>query len=185
MRLVLAGERPANDGFLRDDALLVVVILADEDDCSASDPSMFDPMSTEPLGYLPHRCTAQGVVCGGVAPTTLGSYQDCQPNQLSGYVHPVSRYRDFLDGLKPDPRHVLLVNITGIAAPFEVIESGTPGEPELGQSCTSGTGSAKPAVRLNWLSEHVERAFTASICDDIPTTMASVATLVRTALDGR
>lgn len=33
----------ANDGFLRDDSLLVVIVVSDEDDCSTWNPSIFDP----------------------------------------------------------------------------------------------------------------------------------------------
>lgn len=35
----------ANAGFVRDDTLLAVVIVTDEEDCSASDPNLFDPTS--------------------------------------------------------------------------------------------------------------------------------------------
>jgi hypothetical protein len=35
-----------NDGFLREDSLLVVIVVSDEDDCSASDNSIFDPASS-------------------------------------------------------------------------------------------------------------------------------------------
>ncbi|HWN70895.1 MAG TPA: hypothetical protein VNM90_24805, partial [Haliangium sp.] len=49
----LAFESPDNAGFLRTDAVLAVVFLTDEDDCSAFDPAMFDPSQTSldsPLG---------------------------------------------------------------------------------------------------------------------------------------
>jgi hypothetical protein len=42
----MSGEghgEDANAGFLREDSLLVVVVVSDEDDCSASDPSIFVP----------------------------------------------------------------------------------------------------------------------------------------------
>ena len=35
-----------NDGFLREDSLLVVIVVSDEDDCSASDSSIFEPASS-------------------------------------------------------------------------------------------------------------------------------------------
>jgi hypothetical protein len=41
MYLALDGN-PANQGFLREDAHLAVVIFADEDDCSVADPHLFD-----------------------------------------------------------------------------------------------------------------------------------------------
>jgi len=43
MKEALDGTNTGNAGFLRDDAYLAVIILADEDDCSDKDPSLFDP----------------------------------------------------------------------------------------------------------------------------------------------
>lgn len=37
-------------GFLREDSLLVVVVVSDEDDCSANDPSLFDAVLAEEAG---------------------------------------------------------------------------------------------------------------------------------------
>jgi len=45
-----------NAGFLRDDAILLIVMLTDEDDCSAIDPRIFDPVSTVYGGDLNLRC---------------------------------------------------------------------------------------------------------------------------------
>jgi hypothetical protein len=46
----IAGEghgEDENDGFLREDSLLVVIVVSDEDDCSASDQSIFVPSAYE------------------------------------------------------------------------------------------------------------------------------------------
>lgn len=40
----------ANAGFLREDSLLVVVVVSDEDDCSASDQTLFDPFALSEAG---------------------------------------------------------------------------------------------------------------------------------------
>lgn len=45
-----------NAGFLRDDAILLIVMLTDENDCSALDPGIFDPASTVYEGDLNLRC---------------------------------------------------------------------------------------------------------------------------------
>jgi hypothetical protein len=47
----LDGHAPQNAGFLRDSATLGIIILADEDDCSAKDTSLFDPANAA-LGPL-------------------------------------------------------------------------------------------------------------------------------------
>lgn len=58
-----------NEGFLRDDALLGIVLLTNEDDCSApSDSALFDPNmtdpATDPYGALQsYRCTEFGIAC--------------------------------------------------------------------------------------------------------------------------
>jgi hypothetical protein len=44
----------ANDGFLRDDSVLALVFVAGEDDCSVSDPALFDP--ARDLGFPTTRC---------------------------------------------------------------------------------------------------------------------------------
>ena len=75
----------ANAGFLRPDALLHVVLLTNEDDCSAPpDSDLFDSTSSmvsDPLGPLQsYRCNEFGHLCGGVPPprTPAG------PTDLSG-----------------------------------------------------------------------------------------------------
>ena len=47
-------EQPENAGFLRPDSVLGVVVLTDEDDCSADDASIFDP--TDFVTPLEGRC---------------------------------------------------------------------------------------------------------------------------------
>jgi hypothetical protein len=44
-----------NAGFLRDDTALAIVMVTDEDDCSASNPAIFDP-SRDDLGVMNLRC---------------------------------------------------------------------------------------------------------------------------------
>jgi hypothetical protein len=67
----------ANSGFLRDDSLLVVLLLTKEEDCSAFDPTIFDPMSSLYTGDLNLRCFV-----------------------YPGALHPVSRYADGLLALR-------------------------------------------------------------------------------------
>ena len=56
-------DQPANDGFLRQDSLLAIVVLTNEDDCSADDLSIFNPHSPDPLEA---RCETHGSELWGV-----------------------------------------------------------------------------------------------------------------------
>ncbi len=80
----------ANAGFLRDDSLLAVVFVTDEDDCSASDDRVFSPDADE-LGPYNTRCANH-------------------PELL----HPISRYADTLRALGATrPGGVIVAAITG------------------------------------------------------------------------
>lgn len=66
---------PDNGGFLRDDAVLAIVMLTNEDDCSVSGdsllltPNVRSIMDPKGLGSLEsYRCNEFGHVCGGKAP---------------------------------------------------------------------------------------------------------------------
>ena len=43
MRLALDPATTENAGFLRENSALAIILLTDEDDCSARDPLLFDP----------------------------------------------------------------------------------------------------------------------------------------------
>ncbi|UJR87088.1 hypothetical protein [Sandaracinus amylolyticus] len=82
----------ANAGFLRDDSLLAVVILTDEEDCSVRDVELFDTSSPRYVSDLNLRCFAY-------------------PEAL----HPVERYVDGLLALRADrPDLFALAVIAGI-----------------------------------------------------------------------
>ncbi len=51
---VHAADWAANDGFLRDDAILAILLVTDEEDCSISDPGIF--ADDDSLGPLSLRC---------------------------------------------------------------------------------------------------------------------------------
>src|ERR1041385_605705 len=56
-QLVLSGSATGSKGFLRDDALLLVVFVTDEDDCSSTDNALFD--SYDPYG---DTCSSLGQI---------------------------------------------------------------------------------------------------------------------------
>lgn len=155
------GDRE-NLGFLRPDSLLSVLFLTDEEDCSAVDPSVFDPMSPTYTGDLNLRCF--------MYPTA---------------VHPVSRYVDGLRDLRARrPDLLSLAFIVGI--PPDLSAAGAIGQydailaddrmqeridttsptPRLAPSCNvPGRGVAFPPRRLVELARsYPEQSVVQSIC---------------------
>ena len=126
-----------NAGFVRDDALLVVAFVTNEDDCSApADTDLFEEAYLE-YGYAnSFRCTHYGIVCGSppMPPpygASSGPLVNCQPapnvdGKGPGKLFDVSRYIDLftrpraMGGLKDDPANVVLVSI---AAPSDAVET--------------------------------------------------------------
>jgi hypothetical protein len=178
-----------NVGFFRKDAYLAVIILTDEDDCSApSNSTLFDPTQTtlnSALGPLTsYRCFEFGNLCGGVDPgRSQGQRQSCVPgNKDSNTAHqlvPTEDIATFIKGLKPqDPRMTYVSVIAGPPAPIAVGLDAN-GYPDLQPACTGGIGSADPATRLTefvtWFDD--DRASFISICQpDLSQAMTKIAT---------
>ncbi len=126
-----------NAGFLREDSLLGIIFITDEDDCSAADPALFDPLR-EDLGSPNVRCATHDEL-----------------------LHPVSRYREGLLELRAGREDLVVVAaiagipIDGSWNPGDSIEELrelerlNPDQPtELLPSCHTGTAYATPPVRL-------------------------------------
>ena len=178
MRQALDGTNPENTGFLRPEALLAVVFIADEDDCSAADGAMFDDTAaldnaTSKLGPRGLRCTEWAVDCDGAnLPREAASYADCRPRADSPYFTHPKEYADFLRSLKPDhPERIILAGIVGPTTPFAITDNHTndPNKLHLGASCgddsTTGGDGAVPAIRFRALFDEFEGSVTARICD--------------------
>ena len=128
-----ASWNAAPDGFLREGAGLFVVIVTDEPDCSAADPSFVldeaymnvDPGSGAPAPS-PASCWNAGVACEG--PDANGVYASCA--SAAGPLHDVDRYVSYLEAAFED--RFLLGIVTGVPLvtmhnrnpPFEPIAGG-------------------------------------------------------------
>jgi hypothetical protein len=125
MRRALDQTHVTHAGFLRPDAALLVVFVADEDDCSAFDGRMFDTSQTSmtsELGPLSSfRCFEFGAECDGDDPRTLGAKEGCVPRENSPFMTPISEYVQFLAGLKADPSLVMVAGIFGNPGPVTVV----------------------------------------------------------------
>ena len=147
-----------NPGFLRQDAALAVVILTDEDDCTADNESLFDPSQQglkDPLGPLTSfRCFEFGVTCTcpGQAECTRfiqGVRTGCKPRTGSYLFDPAKLVTEF-KALRGPGRLYLAV----IGGPTSSVEVGAQGSyPTLKPSCSSSAGFAVPAVRLKAVTD--------------------------------
>ena len=119
----------SNGEFLRRQAMLLVVLVTDEDDCSAFDRAIYDPTEDdrdEPLGELSsYRCFEFGVTCDQPDARTVGDRTACTPRLDSPYLEHPDTYAEFLRDLKGGPGMVMVAAITGDAAPVSVFDDET------------------------------------------------------------
>jgi hypothetical protein len=185
-----------NNGFLRPDALLSVIMLTDEDDCSApADSDLFDPSQIttgEPLGGLQsYRCNEFGHRCRPAlphtAPGTPVTMTECRSAE-DGRLVDVGAFIDFLYSLKPGtPENVFVAVIAGPtmpyvvqSRPFMLANGGMENQPSVAHSCvvgSLGTLYADPAVRLSEVVEAFapNSAFTSICAEDFTNTMTGIA----------
>lgn len=178
-RLALSGYTTGSQGFLRADALLLVVFVTDEDDCSATSAALFaDPYADacSELGTITsYRCFEHGVRChDGKGSRAFGERRYCRPDETAEYVESVSGFADGLKRLKKHPGQVIVAGIYGKpnnirAIVDERIEAYQ--TPRLADVCGSSSGvegtGATPAVRMNALmAQFGGRASHSSICED-------------------
>jgi hypothetical protein len=167
-RRALDMDQPLeNEGFLRPGALLGLVVVSGEDDCSApATTDLFEPSLTRYGPQRSFRCSRYGHLCGGAPPPATATAQplaDCRSAEDGGKLTPVSEMAHFFQSLVA-PERLLVSVIAGPPAPYAV--QVVDGEAELAPSCRSATGTAVPAVRL----EQFARSFGArgafsSSCD--------------------
>lgn len=148
---------PENDGFLRDNAFLAVILISDEDDCSASDPdTLFDPNDTS-LGDLgSFRCFEYGVECDQEA-RQAGAHTNCAPrDDQDALLHPISRYTSLMESLK-DPAMTVVAAIAGPVDEEILVE--LVDQFKLEPSCTDvNSEGAAPAVRIKAFVEQQNEA---------------------------
>lgn len=164
----LGSDQPLeNEGFLRAGAILGLVVLADEDDCSTrAATDLFEPSTSRygPQGSF--RCAEYGHLCGGSPPPRTGGTfsASCRSAEGMGKLTPVAEYVSFFKSLKAQPERVLVSVVAGPPTPYavRVME----GAPQLAPSCTSASGPAGPGVRLKEFADGfgARGAFT-SVCD--------------------
>ncbi len=186
-----------NAGFLRnddpckanrEDALLAVVFITDEDDCSAANPQLFDPSQgglNDPLGPLSSfRCFEFGVKCECPGKSkcdrfTQGPRKNCVPGGAGSYLHKMENFVSFWKNLKKLPGKDAKGKCTGVANPDRVIMAAIAGStdrvevgmsgnyPKLKPSCSSSQGDAEPAVRIKALVHAFAKELTLKEVSDV------------------
>ncbi|MEM9068804.1 MAG: hypothetical protein AAGE52_09875 [Myxococcota bacterium] len=159
------GDGP-NAGFLRDDSLLAVVVLTDEDDCSAENPSLFAAID-------PERPTEFTRVTLNLRCTTF-------PEALT----PVARYTEGLSFLRPDPRQLVYALVAGfppgfgsldgvvdynavLASPDMEIRPDDFSTSRVAPACEGEGGPATPARRLLGIAQGLEARGTPTVAQSI------------------
>jgi hypothetical protein len=180
-----ATLNPMNTGFLRDNAYLAVVVIADEDDCSLQTSALFDASDRNASDYgkkTNFRCTSQGVVCDSPATSfdIEGEREDCHPADTIGEVSSVDRYVDHVKSLKADARDIVVAGIVGDPQNFTVVKDGSISQ--LANACPNGgtTKVAFPGVRHSDFLAQFQNNVDASICQaDLSGPLKQIGTLIR------
>ena len=173
LRALGADGAPApaeSQGFLRRDALLAIIMLTNEDDCSARPGlALFDTASNVTLSSqlgppANFRCNEFGHLCDGVPPvrkapggsvTATVPLQNCVASECGGAVTPVAEFVARIKALKAAPAsEIVMAAITGPVTPYVVgwkspSTSDSGPWPVIAHSCTAADGSfADPSVRI-------------------------------------
>lgn len=195
VRTALANTSMMNGNFLRENAFLAVVLITDEDDCSAEpDSDLFvDQGFPEQQGSL--RCNIAGHLCGGAPPPAMPfnrPLSECTANP-SGRLIPVEALSKFVFSLKEKfPERIIVSAITGMPngenAPYAFTKTKAEGGLELldvEPVCASAGGSAAPALRIKKFVEAFgENGTMDSICsNDFRPALKRIGDLIAARLD--
>lgn len=185
-------DNPANAGFLRPNAYLAIVIISDEDDCTAKDPTIYDPNPAlvGQLGPLADfRCFEWGWECDeGTMSRQAGSYTNCVPRTDSPYLYHPDEFVDAIKSIKSDPKKIIIATLMGprpqdLVPPQKtnVVIDPKNNFPRVQPSCVNGTQNAFPMPRLyHFAQQFPERNTFYSLCNnDLSAGLTQVAQLIR------
>ena len=177
-----------NQGFLRPDAFLMILLLTNEDDCSApAGSNLYDTSMNRTLAsYLGppanFRCNEFGHLCNGVKPPRLAPNGDvnasvtldgCVPAE-DGVLIPVAEVTQQIRSLKAFPdQQIVVTAVTGPTSPYTVKWFG-PASPDTGpwpimaHSCTASDGTfADPPIRIaDFVHRFGDNGLLLPVCSD-------------------
>jgi hypothetical protein len=179
-----AFANPANSSFRRADAALGVILLADEDDCSALDPLLFTQDTTALGKRSTFRCTQFGITCAEPDMTTPGLRTHCAPDHASTLIEDPADFVDTVLAQAADRRRIAVGAVIGPGGPDDLAVElrAPPGsmtqQPARSHACEWQQGLsvavADPAIRTQWFVQQFgDRGAIASICDDDLTAAAT------------
>lgn len=184
------GQLPVeNAGFLREDALLGIILLTDEDDCSVPmDSTLFDDSQDGLATFGPqhsYRCNAFGHQCGGTRLPILAPDQttpvafnadECAPYEgENAALLPVGELASYIKGLKPrHPDRIFVAAIAGAPTSYTVTFGVAPREttasPKVEPTCQNASDSAvtaDPAIRIReFVRQFDDNGVMESVCAD-------------------
>ena len=193
----MQDDNQLNAGFFRDEALLGIFVISDEDDCSVNNLEMFansNASLNDPLGPLnSYRCFEFGVRCEPDRPREEGAKDGCTPRVGSRYMPPTDFYADAIVGIKPD-RELDFVVGAAIGPPgpvmMAVASDDTAEKAFLLPSCilrdSEGLliSEASPAIRLHHFLDRFPYNTRDSICQsDFLNVMAAFAAQIAHGLE--
>ncbi|MCP4445296.1 MAG: hypothetical protein GY811_08130 [Myxococcales bacterium] len=168
MRSSLFWAKAEGTGFVRPDSVLGIVVLTNEDDCSAFNSELFNPSAPGLSGGSPNfRCFQTGVLCDGDDVYQAGSRDGCRPQPNSDFVTSVGDYVEFLEELKPNPADRVVTAIVGDPGQVAIDRDEKNMELELMVACQDERGAAAyPGIRLDAFAEaFANTGQTTSLCD--------------------
>lgn len=188
-------ENTANSGFLRPDAYLAVIFIADEDDCSikAGQGNTFFTQ-TNIDNVASYYCFKSSTICDetqaqGDAP---GPRTNCRTNDNSVMHEKVTAFVEYLKSKKSDPSLLILGGIIGNSTPVAittVTRMNGAVVPDLVPSCSyQAPGSNKlqkaaPGVRLETFLKSFPNTTTSTICkSDLSDSLVQIAQLLKTVI---
>jgi len=193
---IRATDPSVNPDFVRPGALLAVLFVTDEDDCSALSPDLFadrqgctDYSEPDrcPLGPLrSFRCFEQSVSCAEDV-RSPGVKTGCEVDQDSDMLFSPREVARALRGRKTREHDVLVGVIAAPTRPVAVAATST-GELSLTPSCTAEDGiSGAPALRLEALVEEFPaQSSSSSVCElGTGTALERFGSLLRDTVEGR
>lgn len=171
----LNGSQPANTGFRRDYAALVVIIVTDGDDCTlATTTALADVSAQGDLeGAIDFACFARGTTCTPSDPSTTGTHTGCVSRADAG-IADVGALVAQLRGLVPNPRALVITTVAATGDPV-VADGG-----RLADAC-AGNAAATAAPRLATVVLP-ERSSLTSVCGDWSDALVWLADLIRVPL---
>ncbi|MEX1366848.1 MAG: VWA domain-containing protein [Nannocystaceae bacterium] len=170
-------EDEASYGFVRDNAILSIVHVTDEADCSYNDDfdTIFLPEGNRVFWSDPDAPAPSSAVCwnAGVACTGSGTYEECHSVNLdvdgnevtsdpeaNAVLRPIERYTSFVQGFEDNKQRinaeqeVLIAIIGGVNTDGTITYQDALTDPQfqsdfgVGPGCSSTAGEAVPPVRL-------------------------------------